>query len=94
MPQRVAGERARALRELAATKGEAYRATRVGGDAEVTLEAGATLALTGDYLRVAVAGPGSAGLAQRRLHRGVLRSGRGGPCGDLYIDLSQPIAPN
>jgi threonylcarbamoyladenosine tRNA methylthiotransferase MtaB len=89
VPQRVAGERARALRELAAAKGAAYRATRVGAAAEVTLEAGATLGLTGDYLRVGVAGaPGEAGCA--RLHRGVLRGHRG----DLYIDLTHPIAPN
>jgi threonylcarbamoyladenosine tRNA methylthiotransferase MtaB len=89
VPQRVAGERARALRELAAAKGAAYRATRVGAEAEVTLEAGETLALTGDYLRVGVAGSaGPAGGA--RLHRGVLRGHRG----DLYIDLTHPIAPN
>jgi threonylcarbamoyladenosine tRNA methylthiotransferase MtaB len=89
VPQRVAGERARALRELAAAKGAAYRLTRVGAEAEVTLEAGATLALTGDYLRVGVGGapdhaPGG------RLHRGVLRA----KMGHLYIDLSRPIAPN
>jgi threonylcarbamoyladenosine tRNA methylthiotransferase MtaB len=90
VPQRVSGERARSLRELAAAKGAAYRLARVGADAEVTLEAGASQALTGDYLRVPVEGvpPSSAG--RPRLHRGVLRGRRG----DLYIDLSQPIAPN
>jgi threonylcarbamoyladenosine tRNA methylthiotransferase MtaB len=89
VPQRVAAERARALRELAAAKGAAYRATRIGSVAEVTLEAGATLALTGDYLRVAVAGtPASA--VPTRLHRGVLRGDRG----DLYIDLTHTFAPN
>jgi threonylcarbamoyladenosine tRNA methylthiotransferase MtaB len=89
VPQRVAAERARSLRELAAAKGAVYRATRTGSEAEVTLESAATLALTGDYLRVAVAGsPGCA--AASRLHRGVLRGERG----DLYIDLTHPFAPN
>jgi threonylcarbamoyladenosine tRNA methylthiotransferase MtaB len=92
VPQRVAGERARSLRELAAGKGAAYRMTRVGAEAEVTLEAGGSLALTGDYLRVGVAGDGTPGAAagRDRLHRGVLRGDRG----DLYIDLTHPIASN
>ena len=89
VPQRVAAERARELREMAATKGAAYRARRVNERAEVTLESGASLALTEDYLRVRVAGPPPAA-ATPRLHRGVLR----GDGGDLYIDLSQPSAWN
>lgn len=87
---RVAGDRARDLRDLAAAKGAAHRAARAGAEAEVTLEAGGTLGLTGDYLRVAVVGAPPAVGARGRLVRGVLRP----RAGDLYIDLSRPIASN
>ncbi|MSR35802.1 MAG: MiaB/RimO family radical SAM methylthiotransferase [Gemmatimonadetes bacterium] len=90
VPQRVAGERARGLRELAEGKAAAYRSARVGTEAEVTLEAGATIALTGDYLRVGVGDRVPTAGDRGRLHRGVLRA-RGG---DLYIDLPRPTAPN
>ncbi len=56
VPQRVAGERARELREIGAGKGEAYLAARAGGRARVTLEGGGRKALTGDYLRLPVTG--------------------------------------
>lgn len=81
VPQRVAGERSRELRERVHAKGAAYRASRAGGAAEVALEGRGGTALTGDYLRVRVGGggPGEA----RRLHRAVLR----GTGDDLYIDL-------
>ncbi|MBW3534634.1 MAG: MiaB/RimO family radical SAM methylthiotransferase [Gemmatimonadetes bacterium] len=81
VPQRVAGERSRELRERVQAKGLAYRASRAGALAEVALEGRGGSALTGDYLRVRLAGgvPGGAG----RLHRGVL----GGTGDDLYIDL-------
>ena len=96
VPQRVAGERARELRELAERKGAAYRASRAGQAAEVTLEAGGTQALTGDYLRVRIAGRGGPGAhgPRPRLHRGVLRGGGGDRDGDLYIDLSRSTASN
>ncbi len=70
VPQRVAGERARELRELAHAKGRAYRTVRSGGWAELTLERGGRVGLTGDYLRVDVVGepPSSTG----RLHRAKL----------------------
>jgi threonylcarbamoyladenosine tRNA methylthiotransferase MtaB len=82
VPQRVAGERSRELRELGLEKGEAYRASRVGGRARVVLEGDGGWGLTEDYLRVRVRGdrppPG-------RLHEGRL----GGSGEDLHIDLSR-----
>ncbi|MFC1661748.1 tRNA (N(6)-L-threonylcarbamoyladenosine(37)-C(2))-methylthiotransferase MtaB, partial [Gemmatimonadota bacterium] len=51
VPQRVAGERARELRELAQEKGRLYRERRVGSSAWVVPE-GRNLGLTEDYLRV------------------------------------------
>jgi len=57
VPQRVAGERSRELRELAHEKGRAYRRRRVGHDARVVLEGRGGKALTGDYLRVEVPVP-------------------------------------
>jgi threonylcarbamoyladenosine tRNA methylthiotransferase MtaB len=86
VPQRVAGERGRELRELADRKGSAYRARRAGEAAEVVLERG-DQALTGDYLRVGVRsgrGGGAGGL-----RRGLLR---GSPAG-LYIDLASSPSP-
>ena len=60
VPQRVAGERSRELRELAQRKGRAYRESRVGERAVIVLEGGAGTALTEDYLRVRVVGTGQA----------------------------------
>jgi threonylcarbamoyladenosine tRNA methylthiotransferase MtaB len=57
VPQRVAGERARELRELVQSKGEAYRRRRAGTRARVVLEGKGRSALTEDYLRVGVRGP-------------------------------------
>lgn len=85
VPQRVAGERSRELRERVQAKEAAYRRARAGQEATVVLE-GRDRALTGDYLRVGVAGvpaPESTGPAPR-LHRGRLRERDG----DLYIHLS------
>jgi len=56
VPQRVAGERARELRELGQGKGEAYRRARAGSHAQVVLEGQGRSALTEDYLRVEVIG--------------------------------------
>ncbi len=81
VPQRVAGERSRELRELAREKGRRYREDRVGSPAQVVLEGRGGSALTEDYLRVEVSGPSP---GTRSLHRGTLR-GRGD---HLYIDLS------
>ncbi|HEX9886318.1 MAG TPA: radical SAM protein [Longimicrobiales bacterium] len=88
VPQRVAGERGRDLRDLARTKGERYRRSREGEEARISLEGDGCLGLTGDYLRVDVRGGGDRD--RGRLHEGVLR----GHGGHLYIDLSQPSASN
>ena len=66
VPQRVAGERSRELRERVQVKGEAYRRDRSGTRATVVLEGGGRYALTGDYLRVRLQGTPPAD--QRRLH--------------------------
>ena len=87
VPQRVAGERARALRDLAEDKGRRYRASRVGTRARVVLEGGGEAGLTGDYLRVC-ATPGAGEPA--RVVEGVLRED-----GDhLRIDASREMCPN
>jgi len=53
VPQRVAGERARDLRELAMAKGLRHQKARLGTPVDAVVE-GADQALTGDYLRVGV----------------------------------------
>lgn len=89
VPQRVAGERARELRELAQEKGERYRARRAGSEGRVALEGAGRVGVTEDYLRVEVIGKGdrrnaaAAAPGRARLHRGTLRL-KGG---DLVIDL-------
>ena len=88
VPQRVAGDRSRDLRERVGAKAEGYLATRNGGSATVVLESGGS-ALTEDYLRVRVtSAPGHAGAVPardpRRLHTGVLQVRGGEP----YIALS------
>ncbi len=99
VPQRVAGERGRELRELGLEKGRSYRARRVGQVARVVLEGDGTWALTEDYLRVATlpgsgasaaVGGGRAAGERSGLTRGRLQ----GDGADLYIDLSQPSGPN
>lgn len=75
VPQRIAGERARELRELAIEKGERHRAARVGTEAVVVVEGRSGSGLTEDYLRVSVR-------REDGVIRGTLRAD--GP--DLYID--------
>ena len=84
VPERVAGERSRELRELVQLKGRTYEENRAGSRASVVLEKGGK-ALTEDYLRVGVA----AGLEMDRcdLHSGILRMGDRG----LYIDLDPDL---
>ena len=55
VPQRISGERARELRELALEKGRVHRQSRVGSSATVVLEGEGGAGLTEDYLRVEVA---------------------------------------
>jgi len=59
VPQRVAGERSKELRDIVQAKGEAYRRRRAGTRARVVLEGDGRYALTEDYLRVAATGPGA-----------------------------------
>ena len=54
MPQRIAGERARELREMAHAKGLRHRSARVGSEARVAVEGDGATGMTGDYLRVGV----------------------------------------
>ena len=83
VPQRVAGERSRELREVVLAKAERYRASRVGASERVALEGRGDTGLTGDYLRVGVEGRTVEG--PHRLAEGVLRARKG----HLYIDLSR-----
>jgi threonylcarbamoyladenosine tRNA methylthiotransferase MtaB len=85
VPQRVAGERARELRQLGVDKGLRYRTDRSGGDASVVLEGDGGWALTEDYLRVSVRNGGPL----YDLHSSTLVPARlQGPGEHLYIDLS------
>lgn len=82
VPQRVAGERARELREIAHEKGASYRRSRVGQSATVVLEGRGGSGLTEDYLRVGVA----ASLAEASNDRPVVTGTLLGDPADLYID--------
>lgn len=84
VPQRVAGERSRELRELALEKGRKYREGRVGGPASVVLEGRGEWALTEDYLRVEVASPPGEMLGDRQ---GIFPGHLRGSGEHLYIDL-------
>ena len=89
VPQRIAGERSKELRELAQEKGDRYRAGRSGTEATVVLEGDGGWALTEDYLRVEVAeGASNRSAPSDRLHTGQLQ----GSGSRLYIDLSQPLS--
>ncbi len=92
VPERVAGERSREIRELVREKGRAYRAGRVGEAASVVLEGDGSAGLTGDYLRVEVRGGEADGGVEPEdpegpggLRRATLR----GDGDHLYIDLSR-----
>jgi len=87
VPQRIAGERARELRELAEAKGRRYRADRVGTVARVVLEGDGGAGLTEDYLRVGVLGAAAGGPP---VVDGVLR----GDGEHLRIDASLQMCPN
>jgi len=82
VPERVAGERSREIRERVRRKGEAYRRARRGEGAEVVVEGDGSSGLTGDYLRVGIRG--NDGGRARGLRRAPLRADGD----DLYIDLS------
>ena len=85
VPQRVAGERSRELRDLAQEKGREYREGRLGGTAAVVLEGAGGWALTEDYLRVEVSSPpGEIPDDRKRIFPGRLE----GSGEHLCIDLS------
>ena len=72
VPERISRERARELRELADEKGRHYARKQGGHEVEVVMEGTGGTALTGDYLRVAVAAdrpPNPAVLHRGRLSR-------------------------
>ncbi|MDZ7780153.1 MAG: MiaB/RimO family radical SAM methylthiotransferase [Gemmatimonadota bacterium] len=79
VPERIAGDRARELRELAMDKGRRHRADRIGSGARVAPEGDGTRGLTGDYLRVGIEDPDAAETA--RFLEGTLR----GDGDHLYI---------
>jgi threonylcarbamoyladenosine tRNA methylthiotransferase MtaB len=83
VPQRIAGERSRDLRERVLVKGEAYRRTRDGQAAVAVVEGGGVV-LTEDYLRVSLLPGTPEPTPASSLHRGSLRYRDG----ELYIDLS------
>lgn len=86
VPQRIAGERARELREIAQEKGQSYRKRRIGQSATVVLEGTGGSGLTEDYLRVGV--PESWVAAGR--HRAVVSGTLLGDPAHLYIDPPGP----
>jgi threonylcarbamoyladenosine tRNA methylthiotransferase MtaB len=89
VPQRIAGERSRELRELALEKGRVYREGRVGQSAQVVLEGEGGWALTEDYLRVA-SEPGEE-QAQEKIS-GLVTGRLQGTGEHLYIDLSRTFS--
>lgn len=90
VPQRVAGERSRELRELAQSKGRRHQAGRVGQRAAVVLEGAGGTGLTGDYLRVRVEG-GEALTPQDQAGPALRYSLLLGDAEHLYIALPQPL---
>lgn len=86
VPQRIAGERARELREIAHAKGEAYRQGRIGERATVVLEGNGGSGLTEDYLRVSVDEAVAAGGVDGPVLSGTLL----GDAAHLYIDPPAP----
>jgi threonylcarbamoyladenosine tRNA methylthiotransferase MtaB len=97
VPQRVAGERARDLRERAQAKGKAYLGSRIGAWTQVTLEAQGRLGLTGDYFRLPVLAPNGDPEGSNPALRDITRLHRARlvPRGDdLAIDLTHPPAFN
>jgi threonylcarbamoyladenosine tRNA methylthiotransferase MtaB len=94
VPQRVAGERARELRELALAKGHAYREARVGTVVAVIPEGEGGTGLTEDYLRVRISGrPGDPVTAPKtELRSAIVQGTLLGDADDLYIDVPSELA--
>ncbi|MGY8778253.1 MAG: MiaB/RimO family radical SAM methylthiotransferase [Longimicrobiales bacterium] len=83
VPQRISGDRARELREIAIEKGIQYRRGRVGSEATVVVEGDGGTGLTEDYLRIGVGEPGAAVSQERAVVTGTLLA----EGAHLYIDL-------
>lgn len=66
VPQRIAGERSRELRQIGLEKGWSYRASRAGGRARVAVEGGGTVGLTEDYLRIVLRDPSTMSISRLR----------------------------
>jgi len=99
VPQRIAGERARQLREVALDHGLSYRAKRAGTVAYVVLEGDGGTGLTGDYLRVRIRGQRDHGSADSLpvlrgfgSHAAVVTGTLRGDPDDLYIAVPQDSA--
>lgn len=90
VPQRIAAERARDLRNLAQAKGEVYLQRRVGARVQVALEGsaarGTLKALTEDYLRVEVTGGATLNYVPTSLAEAVLVRGRSNVSAQLAND--------
>ncbi len=84
VPERVAGERSRDLRERVQRKARTHAEARAGTAARVVLE-GRDSALTGDYLRVSVTADPTGYVGD--LARGVLQMGPDG----LYIESLETV---
>ena len=87
VPQRIAGERARELRESGLNKGVAYRGNRVGSPARVVLEGEGRTGLTGDYLRVEIQG-------ESPRPSGIFDGTLSGDAEHLRIDAPLEMCPN
>lgn len=83
VPQRISGDRARELREIAHEKGIQYRRGRVGSKATVVVEGDGGTGLTEDYLRIGVGEPGDAAPQERAVVKGTLLA----EGAHMYIDL-------
>ena len=102
VPQRVAGERSRELRELAHWKARAHQRSRDGIWSKVVLEGVNGTALTGDYLRVKTHVTKEVSSLRRlpstaleRPFSSPLREGKLRWCGEsLTIDLTDPSGFN
>jgi threonylcarbamoyladenosine tRNA methylthiotransferase MtaB len=89
VPQRISGDRARELRELALEKGVSYRSGRAGSQATVVVEGKGGTGLTEDYLRVGVGEEGGTVPQARAVVTGTLL----GSAAHLYIDPPRNTSP-
>ncbi|MFW6199678.1 MAG: radical SAM protein, partial [Gemmatimonadota bacterium] len=96
VPERIAGERSRDLRERVLEKEERYLKNRIGGPVRAVVEGDGRRALTGDYLRVGVrradgggCGGGEGAVRGRGQRSGLVSATLQGTPDDPYIVLSR-----